>query len=57
VPHIGEFTVDLSRGGRDYIMHKREKILSGGWEGYEWVRWTKDEGSGRRTHCPTLVSN
>jgi hypothetical protein len=38
-----------NRGGRDYIMHEREKIQSGGWEGYEWVRWTKDEGSGRRT--------
>jgi hypothetical protein len=46
-----------NRGGRDYIMHERTKIQSGGWKGYEWVRWTKDEGSGRRTPCPTLVSN
>jgi hypothetical protein len=38
-------------------MHEREKIQSGGWEGYEWVRWTKDEGNGRRIPCPTLVSN
>ena len=43
-----------NRGGRDYIMHVK-KIQSGGWEGYEWLRWTKDEGSGRP--CPTLVSN
>jgi hypothetical protein len=29
-------------GGRDYIMHEKKKIQSGGWEGYEWEmneRW------------------